>query len=85
MSLKTREEIEKEFDKKFVVKSNAGTDLLRYTDASLIKPFLHTQRLQDLEAVEGMVETMKLDTIDATYNLALKNLRTKLSEAKKNL
>lgn len=32
-----------EFDKKFVVKSNAGTGLLRYTDADLIKSFLTTK------------------------------------------
>jgi len=32
-----------EFDKKFVIKSNAGTGLLRYTDADLIKSFLESQ------------------------------------------
>lgn len=29
-----------EFEKKFVVKSNAGTGLLRYTDADKIKSFI---------------------------------------------
>jgi hypothetical protein len=32
------------FDKEFVVKSNAGTDLLRYTDANLIKSFISKTR-----------------------------------------
>jgi hypothetical protein len=31
---------EKEFDERFVVKSNAGTNLLRYTDADVIKHFI---------------------------------------------
>jgi hypothetical protein len=32
-----------EFDKKYVIKSNAGTGLLRYTDADKIKQFLSDQ------------------------------------------
>lgn len=33
----------KEFDEKYVIKSNAGTGLLRYTDADKIKQFLSDQ------------------------------------------
>lgn len=43
MTTKQQEEMHKRFDDKFVVKSNAGTDLLRYTDANLIKSFLQSE------------------------------------------
>ncbi len=38
-----QEDMNKRFDERFVVKSNAGTDLLRYTDANLIKSFIQSE------------------------------------------
>lgn len=53
--------IEEEFRKEYVVKSNAGTGLLRYTDADKIiaffKPYfqekMHEISIQDLEGVDN--------------------------------
>ncbi len=44
---------EKEFEKGFVIKSNAGTDLLRYTDANLIKRW-HKQSI--IALYQGEIE-----------------------------
>lgn len=46
----------KEFEKKFVVKSNAGTDLLRYTDANLIKQFINSELESYKEKLRKEVE-----------------------------
>lgn len=54
-------DIEEEFRKKYVVKSNAGTGLLRYTDADSIiaffKPYfqelLHKEAKEELETVDN--------------------------------
>ena len=54
-------EIEEEFRKEYVVKSNAGTGLLRYTDADKIiaffKPYfqekMHTEAMEELEIVDN--------------------------------
>lgn len=53
--------IEEEFRKQYVVKSNAGTGLLRYTDADKIlaffKPYFqeqrHTEAVDALEVVDN--------------------------------
>ena len=58
---KTWKDIEEEFRKKFVVISNAGTGLLRYTDADKIifffKPYfqelLHKEAKEELETVDN--------------------------------
>lgn len=50
----SKEEIEK-FDEKFVIKSNAGTDPLRYTDANLIKRFILASHLR---LIDGMIEVI---------------------------
>lgn len=55
-------DIEEEFIKKYVVKSNAGTGLLRYTDADSIitffKPYfqeeLHDKAVEELEVVDNV-------------------------------
>lgn len=49
-------EIEEEFRKEYVVKSNAGTGLLRYTDADKIINFfkLYFQEKMHEEAVEEL-------------------------------
>lgn len=50
---------EEEFEKKFVIKSHAGTGLLRYTDADKIKSF-HAATIQGvLKKVVEMVEKNK--------------------------
>ena len=54
-------EIEEEFRKEYVVKSNAGTGLLRYTDADKIinffKPYfqekMHDLSVSELEVVDN--------------------------------
>lgn len=37
---------EAEYEKKYVVKSNAGTGLLRYTDADELKAFIRTKKAE---------------------------------------
>jgi len=47
--------VEERFKKKYVVKSNAGTNLLRYTDADKVLSFFHKEiqnRLHE-EAVDS--------------------------------
>ena len=56
--------IEEEFRKEFVIKSNAGTGLLRYTDADKIinffKPYfqekMHDLSVSELEIVDNNLE-----------------------------
>jgi hypothetical protein len=59
--MKSTEQILKEFDKKFTVKSNAGTGLLRYTDADRIKSFLEQSLRSRDEEVVKMCEGMKYE------------------------
>ena len=58
-----------EFDKKFVVKSNAGTGILRYTDADTIKSFLTTCLIEHYEEDIREMEEMKWekDTVCTHY------------------
>jgi len=64
---------EKEFEKGFVIKSNAGTDLLRYTDANLIKRW-HKQSIIALyEAEIEICEEELLKNYAQTYKNALKD------------
>lgn len=44
-----RPEWEKEFDEKYVVMSNAGTPLLRYTDANQIKEYIRAEKSRSAE------------------------------------
>ena len=71
--LKTRQEIEKEYE--------------MYAIGELINPldFIHRVRLSDIEAIEGVVEMMKFNRFEASYNLALSSLLSRLQELKKNL
>lgn len=50
---------EKEFDEKFIVKSNAGTGLLRYTDADNLKSHRRLSRIKEMKALEKELEGEK--------------------------
>ena len=91
MSLKTREEVEKEFEEYFVeMHPMYGHDMynrpilyeMQDDKVADIKSFLHTQRLQDLEAVEEMVREMERII---GYNQIVNDFLSLLSEAKKKI
>lgn len=72
----TLREWEKEFDEKFVVKSNAGTGLLRYTDADKIKSFLNSaidkcltsHNTELLQKIEGLRKVFDPETAEGMYH-----------------
>ncbi len=49
------------FDRGFVVKSNAGTGILRYTDADAIKSFINTCLIEHYEEDIRELEGLKTD------------------------
>jgi len=80
-----------EFDKQFIVKSNANTDLLRYTDATKIKHFIN-QSLTDyhnhtVEKWEHDIKLLKLIHKQELDSIALKSLEDFMewSELRKSL
>lgn len=54
------DDAEREFTKQFVIKSNAGTGLLRYTDADKIKSFYRTKFLEYQNAVRERIVNIQI-------------------------
>jgi len=69
---------EKEFDKEFVVKSNAGTGLLRYTDADLIKAFIHQNRKELVEEI--LADIPEMISVEVGFQVTKKKLVQQLRE-----
>lgn len=89
--MKTRENLAKEFEEKFLAKTFDSYQGWTIQDLEEVLSFISSQRVADLEAVMGMIEGMKHkeddeyncpNCGDSDYNNALSDLLAKLDEVK---